>query len=220
MCQSHCLPYLLPCPIEVPWLGELHQCFPAPCPPSVLWQLLSFLCSCISCLEQGLKQQQFCPCGVPVGCMAVCKLLCDLAGWLAQSHTAWSSIKNKGWDFLVDQWLRHCTSPAEGTGSLPGRGTGILQAVGCDQKAEKKKTRVGSTLVGEEPWEPCCRFWLLWSGGWEKRAWFDIWKPLNFITKAILTSGLAVGKMLSGHPVSGFSLWKYFPWNTRPSSLN
>ena len=34
---------------------------------------------------------------------------------------------------------------------LPGRGTGILHAVGCGQKAEKKEAKVGGTFVRGEP---------------------------------------------------------------------
>ena len=85
--------------------------------------------------------------------MAVCKVvLCDTAGFLGPSATLGeASLRTKAGTSLAVQWLRHRTFTAESTGSIPGRGTGILPAVGCGQKAEKKKTKVGGTLVGEEP---------------------------------------------------------------------
>ena len=35
---------------------------------------------------------------------------------------------------LVVQWLGLCTFSAKGVGSVPGRGTKILEAAGCGQK--------------------------------------------------------------------------------------
>ena len=40
---------------------------------------------------------------------------------------------------LAVQWLRRCTSTAGGTGSIPGRGTKILQATWLKSKQNKKK---------------------------------------------------------------------------------
>ena len=42
-------------------------------------------------------------------------------------------------DSLVVQWLGPCPSTAEGSGSIPGWGTKILQAEG--KKKKKKKTK-------------------------------------------------------------------------------
>ena len=39
------------------------------------------------------------------------------------------------------QWLRHCTFTAEGTGSVPGQGTKILQAVWTNLNSLKKKKK-------------------------------------------------------------------------------
>ena len=42
---------------------------------------------------------------------------------------------------LAVQWLGLCTSAAGGTGSIPGRGTKILQAAWHGQKKKKKKRK-------------------------------------------------------------------------------
>ena len=42
---------------------------------------------------------------------------------------------------LVVQWLGFCAFIAEGSGSLPGRGTNIPQGVQCGQKKKKKRKR-------------------------------------------------------------------------------
>ena len=42
---------------------------------------------------------------------------------------------------LVLQWLGLCASIAGGTGSIPGRGTKIPQAVWCGPKQRKEKKR-------------------------------------------------------------------------------
>ena len=42
-------------------------------------------------------------------------------------------------DSLVVQWLGLCTFTAEGTDSIPGQGTKILQAMQCGKKKKKKK---------------------------------------------------------------------------------
>ena len=44
--------------------------------------------------------------------------------------------KNPPWNSLVVQWLGLCASTAGGPGSIPGRGTKILQAALCSQKTK------------------------------------------------------------------------------------
>ena len=97
-----------------------------------------------------MKQQGFCSSGVLVVCMAVCKVvLCDTVGFLGPSAmlVGKASLRTKVGTSLAVQWLRHCPSTAESTGSIPGRGTGILHAVGCGQKAEKRKQELGALLL-------------------------------------------------------------------------
>ena len=60
---------------------------------------------------------------------------------------------------LVVQWLGFCAFIAEGSGSLPGRGTKIPQGVQCGQKKKKKKKEENLVLLFNFglPW------WLRWS---------------------------------------------------------
>ena len=50
-----------------------------------------------------------------------------------------SSVQNPMGNSLAVQWLGLCAFIAEGVGSIPGRGTKILQAARCGQKRKKKK---------------------------------------------------------------------------------
>ena len=47
-------------------------------------------------------------------------------------------------DSLVVQWLGLCTFTAEGTDSIPGQGTKILQAMQC---GKKKKKAIQSIII-------------------------------------------------------------------------
>ena len=47
---------------------------------------------------------------------------------------------------LAVQWLELSAFTAEGAGSIPGRGTKILQAEQCDQKEKRKKMKRPSLL--------------------------------------------------------------------------
>ena len=50
-----------------------------------------------------------------------------------------SSVQNPMGNSLAVQWLGLCAFIAEGVGSIPGRGTKILQATWCSPKKKKKK---------------------------------------------------------------------------------
>ena len=48
------------------------------------------------------------------------------------------------------QWLRHCPSDAEGTGSIPAHGTKVPHAVRHSQKMSKKNSKSKGPEVGTD----------------------------------------------------------------------
>ena len=57
------------------------------------------------------------------------------------SHHLWQTTakRDDARTSLVVQWLRHCTSTAEGVGSISGWGTKVPRVVQHDQNRKKKK---------------------------------------------------------------------------------
>lgn len=49
------------------------------------------------------------------------------------------------WTFLAVQWLRLCSSTAEGVGMIPGQGTKVPHAVQPAKKREKKEATISDS---------------------------------------------------------------------------
>ena len=95
----------------------------------------------------------------------------DQRGNLQLSHILLSSKEECAvGDFLVVQWLGlHCNFTAEGSGSIPGWGSKIPQAVRCSKKEKKKAGGGGEkNVLGGKNFPPPTY-----------QARFNGWRPVN-----------------------------------------